>query len=251
MNPIRNTKAVTGEGKISNGVKLIVGLGNPGRIYTESRHNIGFSVVKALSKIYKIPLKKDNTFSLSGKGRAGTESLILALPLTFMNLSGIAVSALTKKYKIDLADLLVACDDLDLGFGVIKIRPGGSSGGHRGLGSIIDSLGSQGFSRLRVGIGRPLQSRTDAAGFVLSPFTKKEKEKIKELIENACDCCRVWVRQGITESMNIFNPTPRLSARPNWMGRHPPRGGELRGCALSGLTPQHIGLLGVPFLGKE
>jgi len=196
-------------------MKLIVGLGNPARIYTESRHNIGFSVIKALSKIYKIPLKKDNTFSLSGKGKLEGENLILALPLTFMNLSGIAVSALTKKYKIDLPrpsragrsldNLLVVCDDLDLGFGVIKIRPSGSSGGHRGLGSIIDSLGSQGFPRLRVGIGRPLQARTDAASFVLSPFAKKEKEKIKELIENACDCCRVWVKKGITESMNIFN----------------------------------------------
>lgn len=196
-------------------MKLIVGLGNPGRIYRESRHNIGFSVIKALSRIYKIPLKKDNTFSLSGKGKLEGESLVLALPLTFMNLSGIAVSALVKKYKIDLPrlareergleNLLVVCDDLDLGFGVIKIRPSGSSGGHQGLGSIIDSLGSQGFSRLRVGIGRPLSAQTDAASFVLSPFAKKEKEKIKELIENACDCCRVWVREGITESMNIFN----------------------------------------------
>lgn len=194
-------------------MKLIVGLGNPGRIYRESRHNIGFSVIKALSKIYKIPLKKDNTFSLSGKGKLEGESLVLALPLTFMNLSGIAVSALTKKYKIDLENLLVACDDLDLGFGVIKIRPSGSSGGHRGLGSIIDSLGSQGFFRLRIGIGRPLQAQTDAASFVLSPFAKKEKEKIKELIENACDCCRVWVWRGITESMNIFNPAPSATKR--------------------------------------
>ncbi len=189
-------------------MKLIVGLGNPGRIYSESRHNIGFSVIKALSKIYKIPLKKDNTFSLSGKGKLEGENLILALPLTFMNLSGIAVSALIKKYKIDLDNLLVVCDDLDLDFGVIKIRPSGSSAGHRGLGSIIDSLGSQGFSRLRIGIGRPLRDNTDASSFVLSSFAKKEKGKIKELIELACDCCRVWATKGITESMNIFNPAP-------------------------------------------
>jgi len=205
-------------------VKLIVGLGNPGRIYIDSRHNIGFSVIKALSKIYKIPLKKDNTFSLSGKGKIKGDNLILALPLGFMNLSGIAVSALIKKYKIDLDNLLVVCDDLDLDFGVIKIRQSGSSAGHRGLESIIDSLGSQGFSRLRVGIGRPphqlvsknvgkvnwcrgrpLRHNTDTSSFVLSPFTKKEKGKIKEIIENACDCCRVWVMKGIIESMNIFN----------------------------------------------
>ncbi len=204
-------------------MKLIVGLGNPGRNYTESRHNAGFSVIKALSKDYKIPLKKD-TFSLSGKGKVEGESLILALPLTFMNLSGIAVNALIKKYKIDLENLLVVCDDLDLGLGVIKIRPDGSSGGHRGLGSIIDSLGSQEFGRLRIGIsrpprqlvsknvgdvnlcgGRPLKGNIDAASFVLSPFTKREKGKMKETIEEACDCCRAWAKKGITESMNIFN----------------------------------------------
>jgi len=185
-------------------VKLIVGLGNPGRNYTESRHNAGFSVIKALSKDYKIPLKKD-TFSLSGKGKVEGEKLILALPLTFMNLSGIAVSALIKRYKIDLENLLVVCDDLDLGLGVIKIRPDGSSGGHRGLGSIIDSLGSQEFGRLRIGIGRPLEGNIDAASFVLSPFTKREKGKMKETIGEACDCCRVWAKKGITESMNIFN----------------------------------------------
>ena len=186
-------------------MKLIVGLGNPGRNYTESRHNAGFSVVKALSKNYKIPLKKNNAFSLSGKGKIGPENLILALPLTFMNLSGIAVSALIKKYKIGWEELLVVCDDLDLGFGAIKIRPAGSSAGHRGLGSIIDSLGTQEFARLRIGIGRPLHGDADAADFVLSPFTKKEKKEIKGIIEEACGCCRAWAMKGIIESMNIFN----------------------------------------------
>ncbi len=188
-------------------MKLIVGLGNPGRIYIDSRHNIGFSVIRALSRIYKIPLKKDSAFCLSGKGRIGLENLILALPLTFMNLSGIAASALIKKNKIALDNLLVVCDDLDLGFGVIKIRPGGSSGGHRGLGSIIDSIGSQEFSRLRIGIGRPLRDNTDASSFVLSPFTKKEKGEIQEIIGLACECCRTWLTKGITESMNMFNGT--------------------------------------------
>jgi PTH1 family peptidyl-tRNA hydrolase len=187
-------------------VKLIVGLGNPGRIYRDSRHNIGFSVVKALSKIYRIPLKKDNhTFSLSGKGKIKGENLILALPLTFMNLSGIAVSALLKKYKINLENLLVVSDDLDLGLGVIRIRRAGSSGGHRGLSSIIDALGSQSFCRLRIGIGGSVRKDINTTSFVLSPFTRMEREKIKEIIENACDCCSIWVTRGITESMNIFN----------------------------------------------
>jgi len=142
---------------------------------------------------------------LSGKGKIAGENIILALPLTFMNLSGIALSALIKKYKIDLEDLLIVCDDLDLDLGVIKIRPNGSSGGHRGLSSIIASLGTEGFPRLRIGIGRPLKLDTVAADFVLSPFTKREKGEIKEIIELVCDCCRRWVTKGITESMNMFN----------------------------------------------
>lgn len=187
-------------------MKLIVGLGNPGKLYAESRHNIGFSVVKALSRTYKIPLKKDNnTYSLSGRGRIEGENVILALPMTYMNLSGIAVSALIKKYKTGLEDLLVVCDDLDLDSGAIRIRPQGSSAGHRGLGSLISSLGSQGFARLRIGIGRPLSDTADTADFVLAAFTKKEKEAVKEAIETACECCRAWIIKGITESMNIFN----------------------------------------------
>lgn len=188
-------------------MKLIVGLGNPGRIYIDSRHNIGFSTIKALSRIYKIPLKKDsNTFSLSGKGIIENKNIILAQPLTFMNLSGIAVAALLKKYKIGLRDLLVVCDDLDLEFGVIRIRPSGSSAGHRGLGSIMDYLGSREFSRLRIGIGRQRENEEDAAHYVLSPFTKKEKREIDGITRKACDCCGFWVAKGITESMNVFNP---------------------------------------------
>jgi PTH1 family peptidyl-tRNA hydrolase len=187
-------------------VKLIVGLGNPGRVYADSRHNIGFSVVKALSKIYKVSLKKDNNaFCLSGKGRIEGKTAILALPLTFMNLSGMAVCALTKKHEIDLEDLLVVCDDLDLDFGVMKIRPAGSSGGHRGLSSIISSLGSEGFARLRIGIGKPINKNADAADFVLAHFPKKERARVETIVEQACDCCRVWATEGITESMNTFN----------------------------------------------
>ncbi|MDD4980979.1 MAG: aminoacyl-tRNA hydrolase [Candidatus Omnitrophica bacterium] len=187
-------------------MKLIVGLGNPGRIYIDSRHNIGFSVIKTLSRIYKIPLKKDsNTFSLSGKGIIENKNIILAQPLTFMNLSGIAVAALLKKYKIELGDLLVVCDDLDLEFGMLRIRPLGSSGGHKGLSSIIGYLGNQGFARLRIGIGRQGKARQDAAEYVLSPFTKREKKEIEGIVEKACDCCGFWASCGITESMNVFN----------------------------------------------
>lgn len=186
-------------------MKLIVGLGNPGILYANSRHNIGFSVVKLLARLENIALKKDKQApALSAKFRVGSEQIILALPLTFMNLSGAAVSALIKKHKIDLGDLLVVCDDLDLEFGRLKIRPQGSSAGHRGIGSIINFLGSDKFARLRIGIGRP-QGSKEASDYVLSRFNRRESMQVKSILSNACDCCTMWISQGIDKSMNTFN----------------------------------------------
>ena len=190
-------------------MKLIVGLGNPGNIYIYSRHNIGFLVIKALSKSYKLTLKPDKqTLSKNAKFRVGNQEILLAMPLTFMNLSGSVVSALLKKYKVGLDNLLVICDDLDLGLGRLKVRRAGSSGGHRGLKSIIDSIDSQEFARLRIGIGRPF-SNSNAAGYVLSHFTRKEKEQVKQVIERAVQCCQSWLTQGIEKTMNIFNTRSR------------------------------------------
>ena len=129
---------------------------------------------------------------------------MLAMPLTFMNLSGVAVSALVKKYKIDLNDLLIVCDDLDLEFGRLKIKPRGSSAGHRGINSIINSLVSKDFARLRMGIGRPRKSQR-TSDYVLSRFNRKEGAQLKNILNAACDCCRTWISQGIDKSMNIFN----------------------------------------------
>ncbi len=186
-------------------MKLIVGLGNPGKIYLNSRHNIGFSVIRALSQFFKTSFKKDaHTFSLSAKTKFKNQNIILSMPLTFMNLSGMAVGALLKKYKIDLDNLLIVCDDLDLGLGRLKLRPYGTSAGHRGLGSIINYLNADKFPRLRIGIGRPAPQR-DAAEYVLSAFNKKEKAQIPDIVERACDCCQAWVSDGINETMNIFN----------------------------------------------
>lgn len=185
-------------------MKLIVGLGNPGRLYIGSRHNMGFSVVKALAKAYKASFKRDKeVFSLCAKAKIGEDNVILALPLTFMNLSGRAVVALLRKYKIDLDEALVICDDLNLELGRIKLRPSGSSAGQRGLKSIIETLGSNEFGRLRIGIGRP--NNMDAASYVLSSFAKRQKEQLKEIIIRACDCCEMWVKEGMSKSMNIFN----------------------------------------------
>ena len=192
------------------GVKLIVGLGNPGALYAGSRHNLGSSVIKALSRNYKIVLKNDRgVFALTGKVKIAGQAVLLAIPLTFMNLSGMAISALVKKYKINLDNLLVVCDDLDLELGRLKIKARGSPGGHRGLKSIINSLGSEGFSRLRVGIGSPAKN-IDVSEYVLSPLRRKEKERAKEIIEKAIQCCRVWVEKGIVESMDIFNKREQI-----------------------------------------
>lgn len=187
-------------------MKLIVGLGNPGGAYAPSRHNIGFTVVKALAKKYKAVLKKDFAISsLSARIKIAGQSVVLSLPLTFMNLSALAVKPLVKKYKIDLNDLLIVCDDLDLEFGRLKIRASGSSAGHRGMQSIIDSLKKEDFARLRIGIGRPTHKDLETADYVLSAFTKKEKIQVSEIIERAVECCQSWAIKGVTETMNAFN----------------------------------------------
>jgi PTH1 family peptidyl-tRNA hydrolase len=186
-------------------VKLIVGLGNPGLIYAGSRHNIGFTVVKSLTRLLKVALKKDGSVSaLTAKTSCGQHNLVLALPQTFMNLSGIAVKALLKKFKLEPQDLLVVCDDLDLELGRIKIRPFGSSAGQRGMASIIEQLGTQDFNRLRIGIGRP-KNPQDAARYVLAGFLRKEKALIELAQEDAVDCCLSWVENGIVKTMDSFN----------------------------------------------
>ena len=186
-------------------MKLIVGLGNPGTLYKDSRHNIGFLTVKALAHSCKAAFRSDiGTRSLSAKIKYKGQNIILAMPLTFMNLSGPAVAALAKKYKADLEDLLVVCDDLDLEFGRLRIKAGGTSAGHRGVESVIGSLSSDSFGRLRVGISRPRKAQ-EASEYVLSPFTRAERGLLAGIIENAAECCKTWSTQGITEAMNIFN----------------------------------------------
>ncbi|MFH1190930.1 MAG: aminoacyl-tRNA hydrolase [Candidatus Omnitrophota bacterium] len=186
-------------------MKLIVGLGNPGLIYAGSRHNIGFAVLKSLASSLKINFKRDSSVSsLVAKDKLLQQNVVLALPQSYMNLSGIPIKALLKKFKVDSKDLLVVCDDLDLELGKMKIRPQGSSGGQRGLKSIIEHLGTQNFSRLRIGIGRP-KSAQDAAEYVLSGFLRKEKVTVKRIEEDAASCCMSWVEKGIAQTMNIFN----------------------------------------------
>ncbi|MFA5287375.1 MAG: aminoacyl-tRNA hydrolase [Candidatus Omnitrophota bacterium] len=186
-------------------MKLIVGLGNPGLIYSGTRHNIGFEIIKSLAGDQKATLKKEKGIKvLSGKGKIGQVYVLLTLPLTFMNLSGEVIKPILKRYRIALIDLLVVCDDLDLEFGRIKICSRGSSAGHRGIKSIADSLGSTEFSRLRVGIGRPGEDAS-VSDFVLSRFNRREKKDIPAIIDRSTQCARSWVEEGMDKTMNIFN----------------------------------------------
>jgi len=186
-------------------MKLIVGLGNPGTAYLGSRHNIGFLAVKELARQKKAVFKKGLfSSSLTTKINLAKESVLLAMPLTFMNLSGPAVKALFRKYKLDPGAILVICDDMDLEFGRQKIRARGSSGGQRGLQSIIEAFGFEDFARLRVGIGRPRRGH-DPSDYVLENFSAKEKEELPEVVGRAATAALMWAQNGITETMNIYN----------------------------------------------
>ena len=186
-------------------MKLIVGLGNLGMLYKHSRHNIGIEIVSCLAREYKIKLiREKNALYKAGSGKSGAIDFILAVPLSFMNLSGVSVAALVKKCRVPLDSLLVICDDLDLALGSIRIRPSGSSAGHKGIKSIIERLESEAFARLRVGVGRP-RRKEEVRGFVLSGFRRSELALMKEAREEACACVATWLEAGTKEAMNQFN----------------------------------------------
>jgi len=182
-------------------MKLIVGLGNPGEKYRLTRHNIGANVAKRLAEANNIGLKKVKFLSRFGEGKIGGEQINIILPFTYMNLSGKAVNLIVKYKRIALSDILVICDDADLKLGNIRIKPKGSDGGHRGLRSIIENLGTESFPRLRIGIGK----EGDLKYHVLAPFGKNEIEKVVKVEEKATDAVLCWLTKGITETMNIYN----------------------------------------------
>lgn len=186
-------------------MKLFVGLGNPGEDYKHTRHNIGASVVKNLARLNNISLRRRKYLSRFGEGRIDGEGVNIILPETFMNLSGGAVSSIIKDKKITLTDILIVCDDADLKLGDIRIRPEGSSGGHKGLRSIIEHLKSESFPRLRIGIGKA----GDLKRHVLKPFSKREAALVKETEEKATKAALSWLREGIVASMNTYNARSR------------------------------------------
>ena len=178
---------------------LVVGLGNPGPGYAKTRHNAGFRVLDRLAEEEGLVFREKSDALLAEWDRGW-----LMKPLTYMNLSGRAVAPFVRKKGIPLDRLLVVHDDLDLPLGKIRLKRGGSSGGQRGVASIIESLGDDGFDRLRIGIGRPPPG-VDAARYVLSPFTPEEEKTFAKVLEAAADAVRVWKEEGLSAAQSRFN----------------------------------------------
>lgn len=186
-------------------MKVIVGLGNPGREYEKTRHNVGFHVVERVAEAEDWTWSGKQGKTLLAEGQVNGEKAVLAKPQSYMNLSGKPVADLVHWYKVDLADLLIICDDLDLPFAKMRLRPRGKSGGHHGLESVIQALGSSEFARLKVGIGRPAVNPMQTAGYVLQPPRGKEKETLEEVERLAAEAVRCFMREGVLEAMNQFN----------------------------------------------
>lgn len=189
---------------LQNNIYLIAGLGNPGREYRTHRHNFGFRLVDQIADELNLRFSRMEQRTLVAKTEYDQKKLILAKPQTFMNLSGQAVAGLVRFYKIPLANLLVAFDDLDLPVGVLRLRPGGGAGGQKGMRSIIDQLGTQDFSRLRLGIGRP-PGQMPPTAYVLQDFSADEAQLVVEVLSTGAEAALTFVRLGIVEAMNRYN----------------------------------------------
>ncbi len=182
---------------------VVVGLGNPGRRYQGTRHNVGQDVIMRLAASSGVRLEEDGWASV-GRARVGTATMVLAIPETYMNVSGQAVRDLLRRRRRRPADLLVVSDDMDLPLGRLRLRPGDGAGGHNGLRSIIAELGTGAFPRVRIGIGRP-PLRADAAEYVLERFTPEERPVIDAAIATAADAVVTVAREGLDVAMNRFN----------------------------------------------
>lgn len=182
---------------------VIVGLGNPGRRYLRTRHNVGFMVIEEIARRYEIDLKEKERRYRIGRGSINGEDILLIEPLLYMNRSGLAVKDIVNKFNIQVEDLIVIHDDIDMETGKLRIRRRGSSGGHQGVKSIIQSVGSKDFIRLKIGIGR--DASVIPEDYVLSRFRKNEVPLIKEAIKKASDAVVSIIVDGVDKAMNIYN----------------------------------------------
>jgi len=187
-------------------MKLIVGLGNPGKTYAHNRHNVGFRCLNYFARHHSIRFDKRQCRARIGAGEVAGSKLLLARPQIFVNISGRVVGCLVEKCAVPLSNLLVIYDDLDLPLGKVRIRQSGGSGGHKGMRSIVSTLGSEDFPRIRVGIGRPAQDDEDAiVSYVLGDFTTQEKELIRSAIITVAEAIDCFLTQDIRAAMDKFN----------------------------------------------
>ncbi len=191
------------------GPYLIVGLGNPGREYEGHRHNVGYQTLDYIARQHGIEIKKRRFKALWGEGEIAGQRVILAKPLTFMNESGQAVGPLSRYYKVPPERLIVIYDDIDLAFGKIRVRPDGSSGGHNGIKSLIQHVGSDDFIRIRIGIGRPTYG--DPADYVLNDFSPDQRPVVERAYAVAEEIVRCILTEGVRQAMNRYNGREALT----------------------------------------
>ena len=183
-------------------MKLIVGLGNPGKKYEHTRHNMGFDVVDLFAELAQIDVDKESFKGLVGRGKVYDEDVFILKPQTYMNLSGESVREIVNYFKINIDDIIVVYDDMALEPGKIRLRPGGSSGGHKGIQNIIENLSTQNIKRIRVGIGEPTYDTID---YVLSKPTKEERDAIDEAIKEAVDALKDILKSNFDRAMTKYN----------------------------------------------
>lgn len=188
-------------------MKLICGLGNPGREYERHRHNVGFMIAERLAARARADLSQEKFGARIGQGSLGGEKVLFALPQTFMNLSGTALGSAARFYKVSAPEILVVHDELDLPFGRLQLKAGGGAGGHNGLKSILEHYGQDAFARLRFGIGKPEgpNAKERVSSHVLSGFSTEEQKALEPLLERATDMAEAWAREGLLAAMNRYN----------------------------------------------
>ncbi|MEW5920918.1 MAG: aminoacyl-tRNA hydrolase [Bacillota bacterium] len=185
---------------------LLVGLGNPGMEYAFTRHNVGFRVIDELARRCAVKLKEVKDETLLAQASLAGKRVVLACPLTYMNRSGVAVNALLRRFSLGAEDLLVFYDDMDLPLGRLRLRPGGGSGGHRGMESLIAMLGTDNFPRLRLGVGRDAAAEgEEVARYLLTPFSAAEELVVQDAVLQAAGAAELFLRQGIDAAMNRYN----------------------------------------------
>lgn len=179
-------------------MKFIIGIGNPEKKYDKTRHNIGFEIVDGLNEG-----KWSKKNKLQAIVASLSEGIYLAKPQTYVNLTGKAVAAIAREFKLSPSDFLIVCDDVNLDFGKLRLRESGGAGGHHGLESVIEATGTMDFPRLRFGV-RNADMPQDLTDFVLGPFSKDEQKRLKQLVENACEVCKTWAKSGFNQAQDYL-----------------------------------------------